>query len=182
MSNQWGVWIGALGLALLGLVIPKVNAQPGPAGPGVARAPVVLDTDIGTGIDDAFALALILGSHELDLRGVTTVGGDTENRALILCRFLTMTGRRHVAVAGGQAPQPAHPLDGQARYSYHPDVIFNRTQRPVKESAVDFLYARLKAQPGQVTLIATGPLTNVARLLADRPDSKGLLRRIVFPG
>jgi inosine-uridine nucleoside N-ribohydrolase len=162
-------------LATLLALTPSLPAQ-------APRQPVLLDTDIGCDIDDAFALALVLASPELDLRGVTAVGADTRQRTLFLCRLLTMTGRRHIPVAAGTGKQPARPLGKQYPYYYHPDVLFNRTRRPEKESAVDFLHARLKAQPGKVTLLATGPLTNVARLLTDRPDSKRLLRRIVLSG
>src|SRR5262249_11482703 len=83
----------------------------------------------------------------------------TQTRALMACRFLTMTGRRHTPVAAGASPQPPQEIvrTGQYRYYYHPDVLFNRTTRPVKETAVEFLHARLKAQPGKVTLIAAGP-------------------------
>ena len=100
------------------------------------------------------------------------------------CRFLTMTGRRHMPVAAGAAPAAAGEINatGQYRYYYHPDVLFNRTTRPVKESAVDFLYARLKAQPGKITLVAAGPLTNIARLLTEKPDCKPWIKRIVFVG
>lgn len=152
----------------------------GPAA-GQQRQPVLVDTDLGSDLGDAFALALVLASPELDLRGVTTVGGDTQVRALMACRFLTMTGRRSVPVAAGAQPQPAHAISptGAYRYYYHPDVLFNRTTRPQKESAVDFLYARLKAQPGKITLLALGPLTNVARLLTDKPECKPWLERII---
>jgi inosine-uridine nucleoside N-ribohydrolase len=170
----------AAGLLLVGLLL-------GPVGPAAAQAPpprtpLILDTDLGSGIDDAFALALILASPELELRGVTTVSGDTQVRALMACRFLTMTGRRSTPVAAGAAPQPPREIapTGQYRYYYHPDVLFNRTTRPQKESAVDFLHSRLKAQQGKVTLVVAGPLTNVARLIADRPESKPWIGRIVF--
>src|SRR5262249_53714240 len=105
-----------------------------------------------------------------------------KTRAMMLCRFLTMTGRRQVAVAEGAGAQPARPITDQYQYYYHPDVLFNRTTKPVKEAAVDFLDARLRAQPGKVTVLATGPLTNVAKLLADRPKVKPLIRRIVVTG
>src|SRR5437016_4912056 len=84
------------------------------------RPSLILDTDIGSDIDDAFALALILASPELELRGVTTVGADTRTRALLLCRFLTMTGRRHTPVAAGSGAQPARPIREQYQYYYHP--------------------------------------------------------------
>ena len=89
--------------------------------------PVILDTDIGTDIDDAFALALVLASPELDLRGVTTVGSDAETRALMVCRFLTAVGRRDIPVAAGATPQPAEEIEKQGHYANHPAVIFNRT-------------------------------------------------------
>jgi len=168
-------WVAVLSGLLLPSV-PQLRAQP------PERVPVILDTDIGSDIDDAFALALLLASPEVELRGVTTVGKETQTRALMLCRFLTMTGRRHTPVAAGAAPQPARPITGQYQYYYHPDVLFHRTTRPVKESAVEFLYGRLKAQPGRVILLATGPLTNVARLLEEKSACKPWIKRLVLAG
>jgi inosine-uridine nucleoside N-ribohydrolase len=167
------------GAALLAIVL--CAAAPVSAA-AQARVPILLDTDIGSDIDDAFALALALASPELDLRGVTTVSSDAQTRAWIVCRFLTAVGRREVPVAWGRDPQPASPIDGQIQYRRHPAVIFNRTSRPVKESAVDFLYARLKADPGKLTIVAIGPLTNVARLLTEHPDCKPWIKRIVLMG
>jgi inosine-uridine nucleoside N-ribohydrolase len=159
-----------------GMLVLPLHAQ------APERIPVLFDTDIGSDIDDAFALALLLARPELDLRGVTSVGRDTQTRALLLCRFLTMTGRRHIPVAAGADPQPPRDLGGQYQYYYHPDVIFNRTTRPVKEPAAEFLYSRLRGQPRKVTIVATGPLTNVARLLADRPDCKVWIERLILTG
>src|SRR5262245_57594533 len=105
-------------LGLFSLALPLHAQQPST----MARAGVLLDTDLGSDIGDAFALALILASPELDLRGVTTVSGDTPTRALMACRFLTMTGRRQIQVAAGADPQPAQEIarTGQYRYYYHP--------------------------------------------------------------
>lgn len=158
--------------------LSPVHAQ----APAIERKPVLLDTDIGTNMDDPLALALILASPELDLRGVTTVSGNTQQRAMMLCRFLTMTGRRHTPVAVGADPQPARTIGAHYQYYYHPDVLFNRTTKPVKESAVDFLHARLKSQPGKITLLACGPLTNVARLLKEKPEAKTLIKQVVWTG
>jgi inosine-uridine nucleoside N-ribohydrolase len=147
-----------------------------------AKVPIILDTDIGTDVDDAFALALALASPEIDLRGVTTVGSDADIRARMVCRFLTAVGRRDIAVAAGRPPQPRRELRGQFQYALHPAVIFNRTAKPVKEPAVELLYGQLKNQPGKLTLVATGPLTNIARLLTEHPDCKPWIKRIVFRG
>ena len=108
------------------------------------RVPVVIDTDIGYDINDAFAIGLALGSDELELRGFTSVGEDAQARGMMLCRFLTMTGRRSIPVAVGARPQVERKITSQAKYHYHPDPLFNRTTKPVAEPAHDFLFARLK--------------------------------------
>jgi purine nucleosidase len=142
--------------------------------------PIILDTDIGTDVDDAFALALILVSPELDLRGVTTVGTDPQTRARIVCRFLAAVERNDIPVAVGAMPQPDEEIEKQGRYAKQDGEGRPRISQPVKESAVDFLYQQLKAQHGELTLLAIGPLTNIARLLREHPDCKKWIRRIVM--
>jgi len=146
------------------------------------RVPVILDTDIGSDIDDAFALALVLASPELELRGVTTVGKQAEDRAWMVCRFLTHSQSEAVPVAYGRGEQPDYDIDWQIQYRRHPGVIFNRTSRPLKESAVEFLYQQLKADPGNVTIIAVGPLTNIAQLVEQHPDCKPWIKQVVLTG
>lgn len=142
--------------------------------------PIILDTDIGTDVDDAFALALILASPELDLRGVTTVGTDPQTRARIVCRFLAAVERNDIPIAAGAMPQPDEEIEKQGRYAKADGERGLRIPQPVKESAVDFLYQRLKANRGKLTLLAIGPLTNIARLLREHPDCKPWIRRIVM--
>jgi inosine-uridine nucleoside N-ribohydrolase len=159
-------------LAVLALASP-LPAQP-------VRQPVVLDTDVGNDNDDALALALLLASPEIDLRGVSTVGAEPDKRALLTCRFLTMTGRRHISVAAGLAPKDGRKMAGQHQYYYHPDVIFNRTTRPVKENVVDFLDSRVQGNPKRLTILATGPLTNLAKYVEEKQGGLNQLRRIVL--
>jgi purine nucleosidase len=142
--------------------------------------PILLDTDIGTDVDDAFALALILASPELELCGVTTVGTESRTRALIVCRFLTAVGRSNIRVAAGATPQPAEEIAKQGRYANPGDDSRPRILQPVKETAVEFLYQRLKERRGELTLLTIGPLTNIARLLREHRDCKGWIRRIVL--
>jgi purine nucleosidase len=139
--------------------------------------PILLDTDIGSDVDDAFALGLIVASPELDLRGVTTVGSEPQKRARIVCRFLSAVGRRDIPVAAGAEPQPKEEVNKQGGYAKHADV-----PRPVKESAVEFLYQQLKKRPGELTLLPIGPLTNIARLLREHPDCKPWIKRIILMG
>lgn len=144
--------------------------------------PILLDTDIGTDVDDAFALALILASPELDLHGVTTVGSEPHTRAAIVCRFLAAVGQKDIPVAAGAPPQPAEEIEKQGRYAKPGDNRRPRANQPVKESAVDFLYQRLKERRREYTLLTIGPLTNIARLLREHPDCKAWIHRIVLMG
>lgn len=146
------------------------------------RIPILLDTDIGSYVDDAFALGLALASPNVELVGVTTVGEAAEDRAWIVCRFLTHLDRQDIPVAFGRGEQPKGPLDWQIQYRRHPAVVWDRTAKPVKQSAVELMYEKLKARPGEITIVAIGPLTNIAQLLKKHPDATKLIKRIVFLG
>src|SRR5579859_6623000 len=118
------------------------------------KIPILLDTDIGTDIDDAFAVALILRSPELDLLGVTTVSGDTQARARLAAKMLWEAGRRAVPVAAGEPGKPL-PID-QCRWA----AGFASPQL-LRQTAVDFLKKQFDKRPGEITLVAIGPLTNI---------------------
>jgi inosine-uridine nucleoside N-ribohydrolase len=154
-----------LALSLTGLAAPQ------------EKIPVILDTDIGTDIDDAFALALIIRSPEFELLGVTTVSGDTAARARIAAKMLWEAGGkwRQVPVVAGTpgSPQPieqAHWADGFVS----PQIL--------NESAVDFLRSKFHRYPGQITLIAIGELTNVAAVLKADPLAAKVIKRIALMG
>ncbi|MGD0227394.1 MAG: nucleoside hydrolase [Terriglobia bacterium] len=142
-----------------------------------AKIPVLLDTDIGTDIDDAFALALVIKSPEFELLGVTTVSGDTAARAHLAAKFLWEAGGkwRQVPVVAGP-PEAAQPIE-QTRWAdgfVSPQIL--------KESAVDFLRSELHRHPGQITLIAIGELTNVAALIKADPLAAKEIKRIALMG
>ena len=147
-----------------------------------AQIPVIIDTDIGSDIDDALALALAVASPELDIQAITTCGAEADDRAWLVCRFLTQVGHKNLPVAAGGGTQPDYKIDWQIQYRRHPAAIFNRTAKPVKESAVDLLHAKLKEQPGKLTIICLGPLTNIAQLLKKYPEDKQAIKRLVIMG
>lgn len=145
------------------------------AGDAARPIPIILDTDIGTDVDDAFALALILRSPELDLAGVTTVSGDTQARARLAAKMLWEAGRPNVPVAAGEPGKPS-PID-QTRWAEgftSPSVLAPR--------AVDFLHAEIDRRPGELTLVPIGPLTNVAALLKQDPGVAKKIKLIVMMG
>jgi inosine-uridine nucleoside N-ribohydrolase len=137
--------------------------------------PIVLDTDIGGDIDDAFALALVLSSPELDLRAVTTVSGDTKARARIAAKMLWVAGNRGVPVAAGM---PGSKMDiSQAAWA---DGFSSASL--VNDSAVDLMKKGIERGRGETVLVAIGPLTNIAELFRKYPDVKSRIKRIVLMG
>jgi inosine-uridine nucleoside N-ribohydrolase len=141
---------------------------------GQAHQLAIIDTDIGDDIDDAFALALALRSPELRIVGVTTAFGDTELRARLVDRYLAAVGRRDIPVATGVAT-PHTNVFTQAAYALgepdrkHPD-------------GVAFLLDQIRAHPGEITVIAIGPETNLAAAIQRDAGTFGKVKRVVLMG
>ncbi|EIS3739551.1 pyrimidine-specific ribonucleoside hydrolase RihA [Aeromonas hydrophila] len=148
--------------------------------------PVILDCDPGH--DDAIALILALASPELKVLAVTTSAGNqtpdkTLNNAL---RILTLLGRDDIPVAAG-APKPlareliiADNVHGESGLDGPklPDPAF----APMAMTALELMAKCLRESPDPVTLVPTGPLTNIALLLAAHPELKAKIARIVLMG
>jgi inosine-uridine nucleoside N-ribohydrolase len=146
--------------------------------------PILLDCDPGH--DDAIALLLALASPELELLGVTTVAGNQtlEKTTANAIRVLDFVGRGDVPVAAG-ADRPLLRDQFVASYVHGetgldgPDLPPPQRD-PVPQHAVEFLAEKILLHNGAVTLVPTGPLTNVALLLALHPDARP--ERIVLMG
>jgi len=141
--------------------------------------PVLLDTDIGGFMDDSFALAQLLRSPELDLRLVSLCHGDTTYRARVAARLLRAAGRDDVPLALGPptAAQGRQPLAARVAGESLADYPGG-----VHEDGVTALAEAVRALPAPVTLLAIGPLTNVAALLAQAPELAGRLRLVAMAG
>jgi pyrimidine-specific ribonucleoside hydrolase len=144
---------------------------------------IVIDCDPGH--DDAMAILLALASPEVELVGVTTVAGNQtlDKVTTNALKVLELAGRPDVPVAAGSAG----PLERALRTAAHvhgesgldgPDLP-EPTTRPVDIGAWQLLDELI--EPG-VVLVPTGPLTNVALLLMNRPDVRDRLERIVWMG
>jgi purine nucleosidase len=137
---------------------------------------VIIDTDIGDDIDDAFAVALAMRSPELQILGITTTFGDTEVRARLLDRLLGEVGRQDIPVASGD-PTKTDSLLTQRRYA---DAgRFTRASHP---KAADFILEQIRRYPNQITLVAIGPLMNLGALIDKDPDDFRRLHRVVLMG
>jgi purine nucleosidase len=137
---------------------------------------VIIDTDIGDDIDDAFAIALALRSPELQILGITTTFGDTETRARLLDRFLGEVGRQDIIVAAG-TPTRTDNLMTQRRYAEA-----GRFAKRSHPGAVDYILSQIRSYPDQITLIAIGPLMNVGALIDRDKEAFHKLNRVVLMG
>ena len=137
---------------------------------------VIIDTDIGDDIDDAFALALALSTPKLHIIGVTTAWGDTDLRARLTARFLAGTGHSDIPVAAGPKTHAISPFT-QARWA-------EIWPEPAKgwPDAIDFIREAARRNPGQITLISVAPFSNVGALIDRDPAAFRQLKKVVVMG
>jgi inosine-uridine nucleoside N-ribohydrolase len=134
----------------------------------------ILDTDIGDDYDDATASALAISSSELKILGISATYGETQLRARLLDRFLAAVGRNDIPVAAGVST-PHSNIFTQAAYA---------RQAPERnhEDAAQFILGQIRAHPGQITLIAIGPLNNIQAAIERDPATFRKLKRVVMMG
>ena len=137
---------------------------------------VVIDTDIGDDIDDAFAVALALRSPELQILGISTTFGDTTLRARLLDRMLGEVGRQDIPVAIGS---PTQTVSAFTQGPFAARGLFARASHP---NAVDFILDQIRRYPNEITLLGLGPLVNVGALIDKDPATFRKLRRVVLMG
>jgi purine nucleosidase len=143
---------------------------------GQSRTKILLDTDIGTDIDDAWALAFVALSPELDTVAVTITDADTAARAKVACKFLQRAGRTDIPVAvGRRTPTPNGRFDHQ--FTWAEDFT---AYRPIAEPAAQTIVRMAKKYPGELVLLAVGPLQNVADALRLEPQLGKYLKRVVL--
>jgi len=137
------------------------------------RIPVVIDCDPGH--DDALAITLALARPELDVLGITTIGGNSTlaNTTRNALRVLALLGRTDVPVAAGPDQPLVRPLETAPQVHGVSGLdgadLPEPASEPRPEGALEFLRATLAAAPAPVTLIPVGPLTNIGLLLRTYP-------------
>lgn len=143
---------------------------------------VILDTDIGSDIDDAVALSYLLARPDCELLGITTVSGEPVERARLASALCTRVGRGDILIypgcpkplLGGEVLQPAAPQKAVLPRFAHRDDF------PAVGEHLRFMAETVRRYPGEVTLFAIGPMTNVAALFAAYPDVPELLGGLVM--
>ncbi len=161
-------------LTLLMLSIVAFAGFPAFAG---KPAPVIFDTDIGTDIDDAYALVGLMRRADLEVVGVTTVSSDAVARARLAAKLLSIAG-------GEWAKVPVYAgISTPAQYMKQVEWADGFESPGLHTSGgVEFMRRQVNARPGEITLIAVGELTNIAALLRSEPGIGRKIRAISLMG
>ncbi len=140
---------------------------------------VLFDTDIGSDIDDAVCLAYLLAQPECELLGITTVSGQPDKRAMMASALCKVAGKDIPIFAGTENPLIVpirQKICGQAKAlaNWEHDEIKNNGE------AVEFMRKTIRQNPGEVTLLAVGPMTNIALLFSVDREIPYLLKQLVM--
>lgn len=140
--------------------------------------PVIFDNDAGSDIDDLWALGMVLGHPDLDLLAVTTVSNDTQLRARLNAKMLRLWGRPDIPVYAGIRAPKAFVAHGGDPHKFknnlsHGDLIHEDDEEFIRTypDAVPFMLDALAKTQEPIGIIATGPWTNVAEVVA-QADAK----------
>jgi len=136
---------------------------------------IILDTDIGDDIDDAYCLSLILSCPEFKLEGVVTVHGPVGRRAQIARKLLRVAGRTDVPVFAGRSGRG----DADHVPNQHP---WAQNEPLPGGDGIKFVLRRILDEPGEISVLAVGPLTNIAAVLDADPRAAGAINSVFIMG
>jgi len=148
---------------------------------------VIIDTDIGDDIDDAYAIAFALNSPELNLKAVTTVFGNVEVRTKLALKLLKTFGREDIPVATGIGK----PFLERTFRAHATEQIPNQAKvlvkggplpRPSPKHAVDLIISTVMDTQDEITIIPVGPLTNIASAIINEPKLVKKTKLVVMGG
>ncbi len=148
---------------------------------------VIFDTD--PGVDDAMALYFALAHPGIEVVGITTTFGNvTVEQAVLNALYLSEIAGRKIPVTRGVATPWRKPPESPPAHIHGADGLGNLAQRlPVKQaldprSSAQFIVDMARAQPGELTLVAVGPLGNLSLALKLEPNLPQLLREVILMG
>ncbi len=144
---------------------------------------LILDTDIGTDVDDAWALALCLSSPEIELLSVTLVHANLDVRSKIALKMLKLADRTDIPVIKGLS----HPLtpDAAIYWAGHEGTetdFSDITGLRARERAVEYIIDQVTRNPSEIVLCSIGPMTNVGEAIRRAPETMKKLKRLVVMG
>lgn len=145
---------------------------------------IILDTDIGTDVDDVMAVALAALSPEVKVEGITTVYGDVDLRSRMVVKVLKMLGREDIPVMAGVRDVLLRNREIWWLGHEGEGLLTEEDKELQYDSrhAVDFIIETVMNNPGEITLIAIGPFTNLAIALAREPRIAQAVKQIIVMG
>lgn len=145
------------------------------------RETIILDTDIGDDIDDALCIAYLLRQGQVDVAAVTTVFQNVTEKSR-LCRYLFSVGGKEAIPVYTGCPHPiGKQADEQKALNYRFDAMASLPGGQAGE-AVAHIIRLVRENPGKISILAIGPLTNLALAFRQAPDIVPLIRRVVIMG
>lgn len=143
------------------------------------RTKVILDTDIGSDIDDAVCLAYLLANPQCELLGITTVTAEAVKRAQMASALCRVAGKKVPIFPGIEAPllvplRQVKASQAVALKKWPHDARFPMGQ------ALPFLRNTIRRHPGEIVLLTIGPLTNIGLLFTMDPEIPSLLKGLVM--
>lgn len=150
---------------------------------------IIIDTDIGDDIDDAFAILLAMMSERFEILGITTVFRNSLQRGKIARALVESAGKNIPVYIGADMPlggqMPFFPFEKRDKTGkpgiphYFPEMEGKRTE---EKSAEDFILDSAERFSGEVSIIALAPFTNLANARAKSPERFQKLRQILLMG
>lgn len=140
---------------------------------------ILLDTDIGSDIDDALCLSYLLANPKSELLGITTVTGQSAKRAMLASVLCKIAGKDIPIFPGEEKPLKIQ----QQQKEVPQEAALNNWEHDTnfpKNKAIAFLEETIHSHPGEITLLCIGPLTNTAILFGSYPEISSLLKEIVL--
>lgn len=140
---------------------------------------VLLDTDIGTDIDDAICLTYLLANPDCDLLGITTVTGEPEKRAMLASSLCMLAGKDIPIYPGTAEPLIIEQQQKIAQQAKSLEKWKHKKDFP-KGQAIEFMRRTIRENPNEIILLTIGPLTNVGLLFKVDAEIPSLLKGIVM--
>jgi len=144
---------------------------------------IILDTDIGTDVDDAYALAFLANSPEIKIEAVTTVWADPVLRARLAKKHLNLLGKPDIPVAAGEADpmeggRPSFLMGNEGKGALDDDEELALSETP----ALELIESLLRKYPNEIKILAIGPMSNLGKLLSRKPELASLIKEFVIMG
>ena len=144
-----------------------------------SKTKILLDTDIGTDIDDAAALAYLLANPDCELLGIITVTGEAEKRAKLASVLCLQTGKDIPIYPGAEKPLIISQKQTEAQQAIALNKWVHQKKFP-KGEAIEFMRRTIRQYPGEIILLTIAPLTNIGLLFSVDPEIPSLLKGLVM--